>query len=166
MRNRFRIPFLFLAIFVVLACQKTESAPQTDSNAQSTTATSATTASTPTQTGTVPPDTWVDNVVIELGTEAGPDGALPVGAATNEFKAGQSVVVSMEVSAAPANTLIKLVWLGPKDSKIGEETKTTATGQKYVTFSRTDTKKWAKGDYRIEIWFGDKNVGAQAFKIS
>ena len=161
MKNTLRMSLLFVAIFVVVACQKTESISQT-----STTDTSATTASTPAQTGTVPPDTWVDEVVIELGTEAGPDGALRFGTETTEFKPGQSVVVSMAVSSAPANTPIKLVWFGPQDSKIGEETKTTASGQKYVTFSRTDTQKWARGDYRIEIWFGDKNVGTQAFKIS
>ena len=161
MRNRSLILFI-LMLCVVVACQKSESTTAMTE----TTATSATTASTPPQTATVPPDTWVDNVVIELGTEAPPDGEVPPGKGAHEFKPGQPVVVSMDVSAAPANTPIKLIWFGPNDSKLGEDTKTTAAGQKFVTFSRTDTQKWAKGDYRIEIWFGDKTGGTQEFKIS
>jgi hypothetical protein len=168
MRNRSLILLLMLCAGV--ACQKSESTTAA-TETTATTATSATTASaTPqtstTTTGTVPPDTWVDNLVIDLGTEAGPDGAVPPGKGSHEFKPGQSVVVSIEASSAPANTAVKLVWFGPNDSKLGEETKTTAAGQKYLTFTRTDTQKWAKGDYRIEIWLGDKDAGAETFKVS
>ena len=72
----------------------------------------------------------------------------------------------MMVASAPANTPIKVVWMGPKQARIGEESKNTSAGQQYLTFTSPDTKSWAKGDYEVEIWFGDKKVATEKFKLA
>jgi hypothetical protein len=38
-------------------------------------------------------------------------------------------------------------------------------GQTYLTFKSADTSSWAKGDYRAEVWIGDKKVNTQQFNV-
>jgi hypothetical protein len=71
----------------------------------------------------------------------------------------------MEVGDAPATSPVKVVWYGPNETKIGEETKTVSSGQKYLNFTATDTSSWAMGDYRAEVWVGDEKVNEQQFNI-
>ncbi len=107
--------------------------------------------------------TWVDDVTI--GHQIGADGAMVTGQGGDDFAPGQPIHISMKVDDAPQNTAVKLVWYGPNETKIGEESKNVAPGQQYLTFSTTDTKTWAKGDYRAELWVGDEKVNTQQFQI-
>ncbi|MBK5260670.1 MAG: hypothetical protein JJE51_13860, partial [Thermoanaerobaculia bacterium] len=107
--------------------------------------------------------TWVDDVTI--GHQLGADGAVPTGQGGDDFAPGQPIHIAMKVDDAPQNTAVKLVWYGPNETKIGEESKNVAPGQKYLSFSTTNTKTWAKGDYRAELWVGDEKVNTQQFQI-
>ena len=107
--------------------------------------------------------TWIDDVTI--GHELGADGSMVAGKGGDDFAPGQPIHISMETGDAPANAAVKVVWYGPNETKIGEETKNVATSQKYLSFSSQDTKAWAKGDYRAEIWVGDEKVNTQQFQI-
>ena len=60
---------------------------------------------------------------------------------------------------------MKVVWFGPGETRVGEETKTVNQGDKHVAFHSTDTASWAKGDYRAEVWIGDEKVNTQQFQI-
>lgn len=107
--------------------------------------------------------TWIDDVTI--GSELGPDGAMVAGRTGDDFAPGQPVHLAMEVGDAPADAAVKVVWIGPNETPVGEETKTVTPGQKYLNFSATDTQSWAKGDYRAEVWVGDEKVNQQQFQI-
>jgi hypothetical protein len=107
--------------------------------------------------------TWIDDVTI--GHQLGADGAVVTGQGGDDFAAGQPIHIAMKVNDAPQNTAVKLVWYGPNETKIGEETKTIAPGQQILNFSTTNTATWAKGDYRAEIWVGDEKVNTQQFQI-
>ena len=155
-----RLHLLLVLVLSTTGCQKTESAPAASEPPASPSAQTTASAS------TEPVPAWVHDVAIELGSALDPDGSLAVGKGANTFKAGDPVILSMDVAPAPANTTIKVVWVGPNEKKISEETKTTASGQKYLTFAATDTKSWATGDYHAEIWFGDRMVGQEEFKIA
>ena len=107
---------------------------------------------------------FIDNVTI--GHEVGADGTIPAGKTGDDFAPGEVVHIAMKVNDAPANSKVKVLWYGPGDAKIGEEEKTIATGEKFMTFESKDTKSWAKGDYRAEIWIGDENANTQHFNIT
>jgi hypothetical protein len=107
---------------------------------------------------------YIDDVTI--GSELGPDGSMVAGKTGDDFAPGQTVHLTMEVGDAPPTSQVKVVWYGPNETKIGEETKPVVSGQKYLSFSSADTASWAKGDYRAEVWIGDEKVNQQQFNIT
>ena len=107
--------------------------------------------------------TWIDDVTI--GHEIGADGSMVAGRTGDDFAPGKPIHLSMDVDDAPENTAVKVVWYGPGETKINEETKNVAPNQKYLTFSAQNTSSWQKGDYRAEIWVGDEKVNQQQFQI-
>lgn len=117
----------------------------------------------PSDVSPVNAQTWIDDVTI--GSELGPDGAMVAGKTGDDFAPGQPVHIAMEVGDAPADAAVKVVWYGPNETKVGEETKNVTAGQKYLSFSAGDTASWAKGDYRAEVWVGDEKVNQQQFQI-
>jgi hypothetical protein len=107
--------------------------------------------------------TMVDDVTIGHGVAA--DGSIPADQQGDDFAPGETVHVAMEVGDTPANSKIKVVWYGPGETRIGDETKTVNTGDHYISFETKDTASWAKGDYRAEVWIGDEKVNTQQFQI-
>ena len=106
---------------------------------------------------------WIDDVTI--GSQLAADGSMATGKTGDDFAPGQPIHISMEVGDAPPNSSVKVVWYGPGETKIGEDTKPVVAGQKYLTFSSPATASWAKGDYRAEVWIGDEKVNTQQFQI-
>jgi hypothetical protein len=107
--------------------------------------------------------TWIDDVTI--GSELDPEGKMVEGKTGDDFAPGQPVHLAMEVGDAPEGSAVKVVWYGPNDTQVGEETKPVTPGQKYLNFSAADTSGWQKGDYRAEVWIGDEKVNQQMFQI-
>jgi hypothetical protein len=101
---------------------------------------------------------------VTLGHEVGADGAIVTGKTGDDFAPGEMIHLAMEVGDTPAGSAIKVVWYGPGETRIGEETKPVATGAKYLNFN-TKTDGWALGDYRAEVWVGDEKVNTQQFQI-
>jgi hypothetical protein len=71
----------------------------------------------------------------------------------------------MSVNDAPVGSSVKVIWFGPNDTKVGEESKAVASGEQHMDFTAQDTKAWNKGDYRAEIWAGDEKVNSEQFQI-
>jgi len=117
----------------------------------------------PTDLAPTTAQSYIDDVTI--GSELGADGAMVVGKTGDDFAPGQAIHLAMEVGDAPPASQVKIVWYGPNETKIAEESKPVTAGVKYLNFSATDTAAWAKGDYRAEIWIGDEKVNTQQFQI-
>lgn len=162
---RIRVLMLALAVTAILVygCKKTEEAMTGSVE----TATAATTSEIP---GTTSPNdlnpvraqAYIDDVTI--GHEVGADGKIPADKTGVDFAPGQTIHIAMQVKDAPAGTAVKVVFYGPGEKKVGEETKTVAGGETFMTFGK-DTKGWPKGDYRAEVWTGDEKVNTQQFQI-
>ena len=158
---------LLLALPLAIACGPKETA-ETDTSDMSDT---ATTTSETEQPGTEQPGDLnpveaqmaVDDVT--LGKGMSPDNTIPAEQQGDDFAPGDTVHLSMEVGDTPAGSLVKVVWFGPGETRVGEETKTVNQGDKHVAFHSTDTASWAKGDYRAEVWIGDEKVNTQQFQI-
>lgn len=151
--------FLMLGATLVAACGRDETA---EPPAATTTVEQPGTAS-PADVAPTTAQTWIDDVTI--GSELGADGNMAVGKTGDDFAPGQPLHIAMEVGDAPPNSSVKVVWYGPGETKIGEESKPVVSGQKYLNFTASDTASWAKGDYRAEVWIGDEKVNTQQFQI-
>ena len=154
---------LALALVFAFGCKKTD-------EAATGTAESATAATTSEIAGTQSPNdlnpiraqAYIDDVTI--GHEVAADGTIPAGKTGDDFAPGQAVNITMQVKDAPAGTAVKVVFYGPGEKNVGEETKNVAGGEKFLAFKK-DTAGWPKGDYRAEVWAGDEKVNTQQFQI-
>lgn len=149
-------PALALGVILAGACREEEAPPAT-----STTEMAGTTN--PTDVSPISAQMWLDDVTI--GHTVGADGAIPTGQTGDDFAPGKPVNIAIETGDAPAGAAVRVIWYGAGDRIIAEEQKDVAAGQKYLTFTATDTKSWPKGDYRAEIWVGDEKVNTQQFQI-
>jgi len=154
-----------LAMTTVLAfgCKKTEEV--TTGSVETATAVSTTeipgTAS-PNDLNPIKAQAFIDDVTI--GHEIAADGTIPAGKTGDDFAPGQPVHIAMKVKDAPAGTAVKVVFYGPGEKNVGEDTKKVAGGETFMAFKK-DTKGWPKGDYRAEVWTGDEKVNTQQFQI-
>lgn len=149
-----------LAITVVLgACGRDETA---EAPATTTTVEQPGTSS-PSDIAPTTAQSWLDDVTI--GSELAADGSMAAGKTGDDFAPGQPIHIAIETGDAPPGAVVKLVWYGPNETKIGEENKPVVAGQKYLNFTASDTASWAKGDYRAEIWVGDEKANTQQFNI-
>lgn len=105
----------------------------------------------------------IDDVTI--GKTLAADGTITADQQGDDFAPGDTVHLSVGVGDTPAGSAVKVVWYGANETRVGEETKTVAAGDKVVTFSSGDTSTWAQGDYRAEIWLADEKVNTQQFQI-
>jgi len=101
---------------------------------------------------------------VTLGHAVAADHSIAADQSGDDFAPGETVHLAMKVGDTPAGSAVKVVWLGPGDARIGDETKTVATGEAYLEFEK-DTKGWAKGDYKVEVWLGDEKVNTENFQI-
>ena len=101
---------------------------------------------------------------VTTGHALAADGSIDSAQVGDDFASGETVHIAMKVGDTPSGSAVKIVWYGPEDKRINEETKTVATGETYLNFS-ADTKGWAKGDYKAEIWIGDENVNTERFQV-
>src|SRR5688500_4699177 len=159
MKKIFLVMTLVLMTAVMVGCGRDETA---EPPATTTTVEQSGTSS-PSDIAPTTAQTWLDDFT--LGSELAPDGQMVAGKTGDDFAPGQAVHLSMETGDAPPNSAVKVVWYGPNETKIGEENKPVVAGQKYLAFTSADTKSWAKGDYRAEVWIGDEKVNTQQFQI-
>jgi hypothetical protein len=163
MDKRIMTAVFSMLLVAAVGCKKTEQ--ETGGTAEV-----PTVATTQEQPGTASPNdlnpvaaqSYIDDVTI--GHEVGADGTIPAGKTGDDFAPGEAVNIAMKVKDAPAGAAVKVVWYGPGETKINEENKNVPTGATTLAFS-ADSKGWAKGDYRAEVWIGDEKVNPQQFQI-
>jgi hypothetical protein len=155
---------LVLALPLALACgHETAETDDKDDTATTTSEQEKAGVDQPGDLNPVEAQTMVDDVTI--GHSTNPDGTIPQDQQGDDFAPGEEVHISMEVGDTPAGSAVKVVWYGPGETQVGEETKTVAAGNTYLAFQSSDTGSWAKGDYRAEVWIGDEKVNTQQFQI-
>jgi hypothetical protein len=163
---KLRFAVLVTAMFLislVFGCKKTDEA----TTGEAETATAASTSEIP---GTQSPNdlnpvraqAFIDDVTI--GHEVGPDGKIVTGKGGDDFAPGETIHIAMQVKDAPAGSAVKVVYYGPGEKQVGEETKQVPTGATSLAFDKA-TDGWGKGDYRADVFIGDEKVNTQQFQI-
>lgn len=160
--NRILLSLALVSVFGFSACQKKEAEP--DASEVTPVATESEVPGTSSQSDLSPAaaEARIDDVT--TGHALAADGSIDSSQVGDDFAPGETVHVAMKVGDTPAGSAVKVVWYGPEDKRINEESKTVETGQTYLNFE-ADTKGWAKGDYRAEIWIGDENVNTEKFQV-
>jgi hypothetical protein len=148
---------LLLLLPLAIACAPKEQAETDDPDDTAATVTETEKAGTdsPGDLNPVEAQTMVDDVTIGHSTAA--DGSIAADQQGDDFAPGEAVHVSMEVGDTPAGSAVKVVWYGPGETKVSEDTKTVNAGDHYLAFQSVDTASWAKGDYRAEVWIGGQH---------
>ena len=100
--------------------------------------TSAPTAASPSTTQDA--TSWVGEV--KIGNDIYEKGQVTEGESEPQFVAGEPVHVVTQLNGAPDNTPVTVVWYGPKDQKVREETNWTREGETVVGFAAFDTSTW------------------------
>ena len=159
MKKTLMLVMVVLVASVLFACGRDETAEPP----AAVTETEMAGTTNPADVAPITAQTWIDDVTI--GSELAADGSMVAGKTGDDFAPGQPIHLTMEVGDAPPTSAVKVVWYGPNETKIGEENKPVVAGQKYLSFTATDTASWAKGDYRAEVWIGDEKVNTQQFQI-
>lgn len=146
-------------------CKKAEYTTETGATQPPQTATTAEIAGTtnPNDLSPITAQYYIDDV--KVGNGMGTDGLIGTDMTTDLFTAGQPIYLTMKVNDAPATAGVKVVWYGPNDTKINEESKSIALGSKTLSFEAPNTSKWAIGGYHAEVWIGDEKVKSENFKI-
>jgi hypothetical protein len=148
-------------------CRKTASPETAQSNPAEATPRVAETerpgVSSPTDLSPAEAEARIDDVA--LGHALGADGAIMADQTGDDFAPGKPIYLAMEVGDTPADSAVKVVWFGPNETRVGEETKRVAAGTKFLNFSAGNTSRWAKGDYRAEVWIGDEKVASEQFNL-
>ncbi|HEX2222953.1 MAG TPA: hypothetical protein VHN15_01970, partial [Thermoanaerobaculia bacterium] len=101
----------------------------------------------------------------KIGSALDANGTIDAENGGDDFTPGQPIYVAMNVGDVPAGSAVKVAWYGANETKVGEETKTVTEGVATLNFQATDTASWAKGDYRVEVWYGDEKVAEEQFQI-
>lgn len=100
---------------------------------------------------------------LKVGPALGADGAVAEN--TDNFTAGDAVHASVAVGDAGAGSKVKAVWSGPNEQRIFEEVLEVKQGAAFLVFRSPDTKTWAPGDYKVEIFLGDELASSESFDI-
>ena len=163
MKSKATIATLAALLALTFGCKKTDEATTGSAD----TATAASTSeisgtSSPNDLNPIRAQSYIDDV--SIGHQVGADGAIPTGQTGDNFNPGQVIHIAMKVKDAPANTAVKVVFNGPGNVKVGEETKQVPAGATYLTFEK-DTKGWAMGDYSADVFVGDEKVNTQHFNM-
>lgn len=83
----------------------------------------------------------------------------------DNLNAGDALHASIAVGDVGAGSKIKAVWLGPQDVRIFDETKNVDAGAAFLAFHAPDTRGWAVGNYKVEIYLGDELASSESFDI-
>src|SRR5215210_44473 len=144
-KKRLALMLLLLCLPLAIACGPKETAETDDPDDTATTVSEKEKAgiNQPGDLNPIEAQTMIDDVTI--GHNMNPDNTIPADQQGDDFAPGDTVHLAMEVGDTPAGSAVKVVWFGPNETRIGDETKTVNAGDKYLAFHSTDTSSWAKG---------------------
>lgn len=106
---------------------------------------------------------FVDHV--RLGFELDAEDKVPDGRTARAFREGDAVHLSMEVTDAPAGSVIRVsIHDAATDRRMWDEERTVAPGKSYLGFSLD--RALTPGTYRADVIIGDEVVARREFQIS
>lgn len=109
-------------------------------------------------------EVWIDD--FRIGREVDPEGAIPFAEESDEFAPGESVYVSMTVSAAPADATVHVMFEGRARETVAEDAKKVPAEAHHLYFDSGDTMSWEPGDYRVVVEIDGRTVSELDFTLT
>jgi hypothetical protein len=165
---------LILTLTLMTGCRRDETVTDTAYTDTATdtawTATATDTAWTATDTGTAgfggmgdtgPGAEWVSSV--RLGKELNQEGGVPLGSASSSFRVGEPIHVAMEIDQRPPQGQVRVVWYGPTNQQIGEDSREVQANT-IVNF-RAPAQINQPGEYRVDVMADGALVKTERFTV-
>lgn len=105
---------------------------------------------------------------VKIGRDLTADGTIDAEHQEDDFEAGETVFVSVDMSAEPLALQDdgEVRWFGPEGTLLKKEKVKFLGSDEVNIFSAAETSGWPVGDYRVEVWFGDEKVATEPFHVS
>jgi hypothetical protein len=104
---------------------------------------------------------WVSSV--RLGREINAEGGVPIGSASSTFRTGEPIYIAMEIDERPPQGDVRVVWFGPTNNQIGEDTRQVQPDT-VINFRAPDGIN-QPGEYRVDVMAGNALVKTERFTI-
>jgi hypothetical protein len=108
-------------------------------------------------------DRWISSV--RLGSQLNQEGGVPLGQASSTYNVGEPVHVAMEVDRVPANGQVRVVWFGPTNEQIGEDTRQVMQADRVINFAAPAEAISQPGQYRVEVYANNQLVQTDNFTV-
>ncbi len=106
---------------------------------------------------------WIDDV--RVGRDLDVNNSVPEGALSNAFSADDPIHVSMEVTNAPAGTMVRMsVVDGRTRQRVWSQEAPVSPGRSHLSFSLS-AEELGAGYFRAEVLVGDETVVARSFVV-
>jgi hypothetical protein len=107
---------------------------------------------------------WIDHVMV--GRELDVNESVPSAGVTNSFATDDQIHVSMEVTDAPAGSVVAMTVInGLTGEQVWHEEKPIQAGRSHLAFS-LDADDLGAGRYRAAVTVGDEEVANRAFVVN
>jgi hypothetical protein len=110
---------------------------------------------------TGPGSEWVSSV--RLGKELNQEGGVPLGSASSSFRVGEPIHVAMEIDQRPPQGQVRVVWYGPTNQQIGEDSREVQANT-IVNF-RAPAQINQPGEYRVDVMADGALVKTERFTV-
>jgi hypothetical protein len=110
---------------------------------------------------TGPGSEWVSSV--RLGKELNEEGGVPLGSASSSFRVGEPIHVAMEIDQRPPQGQVRVVWYGPTNQQIGEDSREVQANT-IVNF-RAPEQINQPGEYRVDVMADGALVKTERFTV-
>ena len=105
---------------------------------------------------------WIDDVRVGRGLDI--NGQVPIADVTDTFSEKATIHVSMEVTDAPAGSMVMMTVSDPAGVRLWSEEKPVSPGLSHLSFSLSGSEL-GPGDYRAELIVGDELVKSRSFLV-
>lgn len=110
-------------------------------------------------TENVAPDTFA------LGTAVTSRGAVPQAAASETFRRGDEVFLSVDLSGVSSDPLVEVKWLDSYGHVLHRDVKHAVQGAHHLPFSSGATARWMPGAHRAVVLIDGRAVSEKAFSL-
>ena len=103
--------------------------------------------------------------IYALGTALTDEGAVPRDAATEVFRRGGELYLSINVTGASTDQQIEVQWLDPRGNVIRRDATEVPRGSRFAAFSTGETAQWREGEHRAVVIINGRRVTERPFAM-
>ena len=100
-----------------------------------------------------------------LGTAVTSRGAVPQDAASETFRRGDEVFLSVDLSGVSSDPLVEVKWIDPYGQVNHRDVRHAVRGAHHLPFSSGATARWKPGPHRAVVLIDGRAVSEKPFSL-